>query len=833
PIELNVERELKVKRGELPPLTIREACRKYAEKFINIQREEFKRLGVFAFWEKPYLTMDPAYEAVIAREFLRFLETGQVYRKKKPVFWCPHCVTALAEAEVEYEIHSSPSIYVKFPLREETKNTLEEKLGVKLEKPTFILIWTTTPWTLPANLALAFHPDYEYLVVELDDEYLLLAEGRLSALCAELDKSLPPIVARFKPDFLEHLKAKHPFYERDSLIVLADFVTLEAGTGIVHLAPGHGEEDYMVSLKYALEVYTPVDSEGKFYKEIPLVGGLTLDEANKVILDTLKSQNLLLKMDKISHSYPHCWRCKKPIIFRAEDQWFISMEAKGLREKALKSLDKIKFIPYWGRNRLESMLERRPDWCISRQRVWGVPITVFKCKDCGEILKDYFYYEKVIRLFEEKGCDAWFVEPAENLLPEGVTCPQCGSRNFEKEKDILDVWFDSGVSFAGVLEKRRELKFPATLYLEGSDQHRGWFQSSLLCSVGTRDIPPYEMILTHGFVVDGKGRKMSKSLGNVIHPQDLIKKYGAEIVRLWVSAEDYRDDIKISQEILDRLVETYRKIRNTCRFLLGNLYDFHPEKDLIPFENLPSFEKYILYRLSESLKKIRKAYENFEFHLVTYEIHRFCTVELSSLYIDINRDFLYCEAPQSFKRRATQTVLYYALDTLVKVMAPIFSFTAEEIWQFLPFSKKEISVFMTDFPQYSFEIPEEEVKRWQTLLALREEFLKALEIARKDAKIIGSSLEAEIFYSAPEEMEKFLEDKSFWEYFLMVASFEKGISSDAGVLYASNEIKDLKIQVKPTSYKKCERCWQRRPEVGTLENQDLCLRCYQVITKGG
>ncbi len=832
PIELNVERELKVKRGELPPLTIRAACRDYARRFIDIQREEFKRLGVFALWDKPYLTMDPSYEAVIAREFLSFLETNQVYRKKKPVFWCPHCVTALAEAEVEYEAHTSPSIYVKFPLREETQKILKNKFALKEDKPIYILIWTTTPWTLPANLALAFHPEFDYVIVDWEGEYLILAEGRLSALCAELDRLLPPIVASFKPDFLERLPAKHPFYERDSLIILADFVTLETGTGVVHIAPGHGEEDYLVGLKYGLEVYTPVNSEGKFYEEVPLVGGLSLEAANKLILETLQKEGLLLKLDKISHSYPHCWRCKKPVIFRAEDQWFISMEARALREKALKSLEKVNFIPAWGKNRLVSMLERRPDWCISRQRVWGVPITVFKCKECGEILKDYLYYEKVIKIFEEKGCDPWFVEPPENLLPEGVKCPNCGSQTFEKEKDILDVWFDSGVSFAGVLEKREELSFPAQLYLEGSDQHRGWFQSSLLCAVGTRDIPPYEGILTHGFVVDGKGRKMSKSLGNVIHPQDLIKKYGAEIVRLWVSAEDYRDDIKISQEILDRLVEAYRKIRNTCRFLLGNLYDFSPEQDLIPFEKLPSFERFILHKLSESLEKILRAYERFEFHLVTYEIHRFCTVELSSLYIDINRDYLYCEEPHSFKRRATQTVLYYALDTLVKVMAPILSFTAEEIWQSLPYPKGDISVFLSEFPKYKFQISEEELKTWERTLALREEFLKALERTRKEAKRIGSSLEAEVYYEAPEPYSQDLKDSSFWEYFLMVASFREGLPSGEGVLYTSEDIKGLQIFVKPTTYKKCERCWQRKPEVGTLENPELCQRCYQVITKG-
>lgn len=829
PIELNVEKELKVKRGELPPLKIREACRNYAKRFIDIQREEFKRLGVFGEWENPYITMSPEYEATIAREFLRFLETGQVYRRKKPVFWCPTCVTALAEAEVEYESHVSPSIYVKFPLTEETKKLLSEKLDFILEKPTYILIWTTTPWTLPANLALAFNPEFTYVLVERSEEYLILAEGRLSALCAELEIELPPIKARFNPQFLEGAKVKHPFYDRESLIILADFVTLETGTGVVHIAPGHGEEDYLVGLKYGLEIYTPVNEEGRFYPQVPLVGGLTLEEANKKILEELESSKLLLHHDKISHSYPHCWRCKRPIIFRAEDQWFISMETGNLREKALSALNRVRFIPAWGRNRIQSMLERRPDWCISRQRVWGVPITVFKCKNCGETLRDYRYYEATIRLFEREGCDPWFVKPVEELLPEGTTCPSCGGSTFEKEKDILDVWFDSGVSFAGVLEKREGLVFPADLYLEGSDQHRGWFQSSLLCSVGTRNEPPYKTILTHGFVVDGKGRKMSKSLGNVIHPQDLIKRYGAEIVRLWVSAEDYRDDIKISQEIIDRLVESYRKIRNTCRFLLGNLYDFDPLKDLIPFEKLPPFERYILFCLSQSLKKIKEAYENYEFHLVSYEIHRFCTVDLSSLFIDINRDFLYCEAPQSFKRKATQTVLYYALDTLVKTMAPILSFTAEEIWQNLPYPREEKSVFLTEFPNYEFSLAEEEVVRWRKILQLREEFLKALERARKDLRLIGSSLEAEVLFEAPEEWKPLLMDRAFWEYFLMVAKFEKATIPEAEATYLSQEIEGLKILIKATSYKKCERCWQRRPEVGSLEIKELCHRCFEVI----
>jgi isoleucyl-tRNA synthetase len=832
PIELNVEKELKVKRGELPPNTIREACRKYAQRFIKIQMEEFKRLGVFGKWESPYLTMNPEYEAVIAREFLRFLETDQVYQKKKPVFWCPNCVTALAEAEVEYNPHTSPSIYVKFPLTEETISFLEKSLNLKFTNRPSIIIWTTTPWTLPANLALAFNPEFDYLLIRWDEEIFIIAEGRLSALCAELDRDLPEILARFNPEILERKTAYHPFYERTSLIVLGDFVTLDTGTGIVHIAPGHGEEDYECGLKYGLDVYVPVDKEGRFYEDVPLVGGMKIDKANEIILKVLEEKGNLLFSGKVEHSYPHCWRCKKPIIFRAETQWFISMEAKDLRKKALSAIERVKFVPPWGKNRLYSMLEKRPDWCISRQRVWGVPITVFKCAKCGTILKDFKYYEKVISIFEKEGCDPWFEKTAKDLLPQGTVCPECGNSEFEKESDILDVWFDSGVSFAGVLEKRGDLLFPADLYLEGSDQHRGWFHSSLLCSVGTRGVPPYRGILTHGFVVDGQGRKMSKSLGNVIHPQDIIKQYGAEILRLWVSAEDYRDDIKISKEILARLVEAYRKIRNTFRFLLGNLYDFDPEKNLVPFEKLPGFEKYILYRLGKVIKKIKKAYENFDFHVVYHEIHRFCVVELSSLIIDINRDFLYCEEANSVKRRATQTVFYYALISLVKLMAPILSFTAEDIWQHLPFKKEAESVFLTDFPSYEFELSEEEVNYWEKVLELREEFLKALEIARKDKKYIGSSLEAEVYVKADEEHMPYLKDNSFWEYFLMVAKFEcveeVGEEGEKEVVYES-EIKGLKIKVKVTENKKCERCWQRRPEVGSLENPELCARCMKVI----
>ncbi len=834
PIELKVEQELGVKRGELPPLVIRDNCRRYAERFINIQREEFLRLGVFAHWGEPYLTMSPEYEATIAREFLKLLTSGQVFRRKKPVFWCPTCVTALAEAEVEYEEKISPSIYVKFPLPEETLKYLKEALGVSLPERISALIWTTTPWTLPANLALALHPDYEYLLVRWpgEEEAYLLAEGRLLALCALLERELPEILAKIDPSLLEGKWAKHPFYEdRRSILVLGDFVTLQTGTGIVHIAPGHGEEDYQIGLKYGLEIYVPVDEEGRFFDHVALVGGLGINDANRVILEELKKKGKLLFSEKITHSYPHCWRCKRPVIFRAEYQWFISMEAKGLRSKAIKALEQVRFIPHWGKNRLLSMLEVRPDWCVSRQRVWGVPITVFKCENCGEYLKEMKYYEKVLEIFAKEGCDPWFIDPAEKLLPEGTTCPYCGGQKFTKEKDILDVWFDSGVSFAGVLEKRGDLRFPADLYLEGSDQHRGWFQSSLICSVGTREVPPYKAILTHGFVVDGQGRKMSKSLGNVIHPQDLIKKYGAEIIRLWVSAEDYRNDIKISKEIIDRLVETYRKIRNTCRFLLGNLFDFDPQENLLSFEELPSLERYVLHRLSRLIERVKRAYEDFDFHLVTYEIHLFCVEELSSLIIDVNRDFLYCETKNSLKRRATQTVFYYALEALVKLMAPILSFTAEEIWQNLPYKKSEISVFLTEFPDYNFRLSKEELAWWEKVLALRKEFLKALEIARQEKKIIGNSLSAECYVLSPEELKTYFQDKSFWEYLLMIAKFELLDKEVDGmsVRYSSEDFPGLIISVKETTYQKCERCWQRRPEVGSLRIKDLCARCLRVV----
>ncbi len=829
PIELNVEKELGVRRGELPKNEIRKHCRRYAQRFIEVQRQEFKRLGVLGDWENPYLTMSPDYEATIAREFVRFLCSGQVYKRKKPVFWCTHCVTALAEAEVEYEDHESPSIYVKFELEEDARRALKELPDL----PAHVLIWTTTPWTLPANLAVALNPDFDYVAVRWDEEVLILAEGRLSALCAELERDLPEILFRFDPKVLEKTHLRHPLYERSSLVILADYVTLEAGTGCVHIAPGHGEEDYESGKEYGLEVLSPVDERGRFVPELPLFGGKDIWKANEEIIKVLADSGKLLFSTKIVHSYPHCWRCKKPVIFRATEQWFISMESAELRKKALAAIDEVTWIPKWGRERIRNMVEKRPDWCLSRQRAWGVPVTVFSCASCGRILDEERYYEKVLRLFEREGTDLWFEVEANELLPEGTKCPSCGATEFRKEEDILDVWFDSGVSFAAVLERRSELNFPADLYLEGSDQHRGWFQSSLLCSVGTRGKAPYKSVLTHGFVVDGKGRKMSKSLGNVIHPQDIIEKYGAEVLRLWVASEDYTEDIRLSQEILKRLVETYRKIRNTARYLLGVLYDFDPKEHAVSWQHLPDLEKYTLYRLAEVIKRVRKAYEDYQFHLVVQELHKFCTVDLSAIFIDINRDRLYCELPWDPKRRATQTVLYLSLDALVRLMAPILSFTAEDIYAHYPFEREEESVHLLKFPEVFWPEPDQDfVEEWKRRFLIRSEITRALEVARKDERIIGSSLEAEVSVKVPEEFKDLFGDSAFWEYFLIVSSFkvEEDPSEKDAVVLESEELKGLKVVVRKASGGKCERCWQRKPEVGSSsEYPELCKRCERVV----
>ncbi|MBI5440909.1 MAG: isoleucine--tRNA ligase, partial [Deltaproteobacteria bacterium] len=683
PIEHQVDKELGKRKDGMSKADVRRHCRAYAEKFVKIQREEFERLGVFGAWDEPYLTMHHSYEAQIVRELGRFMEKGAVYLGKKPVYWCIRCRTALAEAEVEYAERTSSSIYVKFPLRSDPA----ELDGSLSGKRVSVVVWTTTPWTIPANLAIALHPEFEYAAYEApagSGEVLVLAR-RLAPLVLEEAgiegaRELCPI----DPKALERKEARHPLYDRPSLLILAEHVTLDAGTGCVHTAPGHGQEDYEVGMKYGLDAYAPVDGNGRFTPDVGLFAGQEVFEANREVNRALHQVGALLAQGKISHSYPHCWRCKHPVIFRSTRQWFISMEKTGLREGALREIDKVRWIPPWGRDRIYNMIAQRPDWCISRQRVWGVPIVAAHCTSCGGVYMGKDLAEHAASRFETEGADAWFDRPLEDFLPPGAACPGCGGTELRKEEDILDVWFDSGVSYAAVLEARPDLESPADLYLEGSDQHRGWFHSSLLASVGTRNAAPYRAVLTHGFVVDGQGKKMSKSLGNVISPEQVIKKYGAEILRLWVAAEDYRDDIRISDEILTRLVEAYRRIRNTCRFLLANLYDFDPSRDAVALSDLPELDRYALDRVNRLVERCRRAYEEYEFHLIFHRLHNFCSVELSAFYLDILKDRLYTYPAASADRRSAQTVLYRILERMARLMAPVLAFTAEDVWRHAP-----------------------------------------------------------------------------------------------------------------------------------------------------
>jgi isoleucyl-tRNA synthetase len=827
PIEFQVTKDLGPKKETASKIEIRRLCRKYAEKFVEIQREEFKRLGVFGDWERPYLTMSFDYEATIARELGKFIQGGGLYRGKKPVYWCYFDQTALAEAEVEYEDKTSPSVYVKFPL---SSNELFHQFPFLTGKRVYALIWTTTPWTLPGNLALAFHPDHTYVATEVDGEVYILAQALLENVFGPGTKTLH----RFPGKEVEGLKFNHPLYERESIVTLADFVTLDTGTGIVHIAPGHGQEDYEIGIKYNLDIYAPVDDKGRFTKEVEFFAGMFVYDANREIIEKLKEKNNLLREEKLVHSYPHCWRCKNPIIFRATPQWFISMEKNGLRSKALEEIERVRWIPEWGRDRIYNMIENRPDWCVSRQRAWGVPIVVFYCHTCDHVIMDPEIVNHVADIFEKEGADAWFTHEADRLLPSGFKCPECGGKNFVKDKDILDVWFDSGVSFASVLEKSPELSMPADMYLEGSDQHRGWFHSSLLVSVGTRGTAPYKSVLTHGFVVDKEGEKMSKSKGNVIAPQDTIKKYGAEILRLWVTAEEYRNDIRISTEILDRLAESYRKIRNTFRYLLGNIYDFDPLKHQRAYKDLEEIDRWILHRLGVSSEKILRSYQNYEFHIVYHELQRFCIVDLSSIYLDVQKDVLYTYAPNSGKRRSAQTAIYIILDSLARLSAPVLSFTADEVWRYTPGEKTE-SVHLTTFPKPEFMDSAIEEK-WNKLLLLRDDILKALEIPRKD-KFIGSSLDAGVgIYAKGDTREFIAENLELLKTLAIVSHIELLDESpeDASYNFESADIPGVILAVTKATGEKCERCWNYRTTVGVDPDYPfICDRCVDNLKHRG
>jgi len=825
PIEHQVDKELKAKKLRLSQVEVRQRCRAYAGQFIDIQRVEFKRLGVLGNWDRPYLTMHNAYVAEILEEYGQFYFSGAIHRSKKPIHWCATCRTALAEAEVEYEDHRTPTIFVKFPLVTPPPQMPELDSDKKS-----LVIWTTTPWTLPANLAIAVHPDLEYVGMDVGDEVLVLAADLAPGLLSLWGLTGQEIF-KVKGRKLEGALCRHPWLERDSQVILANYVTLEAGTGLVHIAPGHGQEDYDSGRKYNLEPYSPVDDFGKFTQEVPEFAGQKVWAANAGIIELLNAKGKLLSAQELTHSYPHCWRCKQPIIFRATEQWFISMEKNDLRQKALTAIDRVTWIPRWGRERIYQMVERRPDWCISRQRAWGVPIVAFHCQDCGKVLLTPEILESITARVRNEGADFWFADPAAALLPPGTTCA-CGGSEFKKETDILDVWFDSGVSWAAVVEPDPTLALPADLYLEGSDQHRGWFHSSLLTCVGTRGHAPYKGVLTHGFVVDGDGRKMSKSLGNVIAPQEVMDKYGAEILRLWVAAEDYRDDVRLSPDILKQLADAYRRFRNTARFMLGNLSDFDPERDWLAPDKREELDRLALSWLAQLLARVKRAYEDYEFHQAFHRLHQFCAVEMSAIYLDILKDRLYVSKADSRERKSAQSTLFDLLQGLTLAMSPILSFTADEIWEYIPGSGRPESVHLGDFPEPPPGLPDEALlAKYDFLLKIRGEINRRLEEARK-TKLIAASQEAVVYLGASgERFEKLQGLISELKTLAQVAELKvEPIETLSGEGIISGEISGLAVLVKKAAGEKCVRCWFHNPGVGEdPKHPQVCARCRQVL----
>ncbi|MGW8195427.1 MAG: isoleucine--tRNA ligase [Desulforhopalus sp.] len=837
PIEHNVDKELGEKKNTIPKLSKRGACRSYAEKWIKIQKEQFKRLGVLGEWDNPYLTIDYGYEAAIAREFNRFLLSDSIVRHRKPVYWCSTCTTALAEAEVEYHNHTSPSIFVKFKAGEDFSD-IDESLG---GDQVYFVIWTTTPWTLPANLAVALHPDFVYGAVEVGGETWILARDLVDQVMASVGREKYTVKATFSSQGFEKRSCIHPFMDRRSLLVLADYVTVDAGTGCVHTAPGHGADDYLTGLRYGLDILSPVDGEGIFTGEAGPYAGQKVPEVNRAINEDMRGSGALISENTINHSYPHCWRCKEPVMYRATPQWFISMENNNLRDKALAAIGEVTWTPAWGMQRIFSMVEGRPDWCLSRQRSWGVPLTVISCRDCGEIVKSEELVMRIDELFRKEGADAWFSHEVSDFLADDASCRKCGSKVFVKEEDILDVWFDSGVSHAAVCEQRDELQSPADLYLEGSDQHRGWFQSSLLTSTGTRGQAPFKGVLTHGYVVDGQGKKMSKSVGNVVVPGEVIDKYGAEILRLWVASEDYRDDIKVSDEILRQVSDAYRKLRNTIRYFLGNLDDFNPGSHSLPYPELEEIDRWALAKFEELRTRVIAAYTKYEFHTIYHALNYFCGTTMSAFYLDILKDRLYTSGTGSVRRRSAQTALYQILDGLLRLMSPILCFTSGEAWDALhgldEQSPLEDSIYFRDFPgPGAGKLDPSVMEKWSKLIRIRSEITKALEIARRE-KVIGHPLEAEVLLKASGELADFL--KGEWATVKDISIISKlselsGDSTEQGVRYVSEEIADFTIQVQPAPGEKCTRCWTRSTSVGeTADHPEICSRCAAVMKSLG
>jgi isoleucyl-tRNA synthetase len=884
PIELYVDKKLGAKKAQMPPVSIRRACREHAAQALKRQTQDFQRLGVFGEWDDPYLTMSNAYEAETARLFGRFVERGYVYKGGRPVYWCIHDQTALAEAEVEYKEHTSPSIYVKFPLPEDQVRELTKRIADSenssvstqssahaqsaMDKPVFVLIWTTTPWTLPANLGISVNPKFDYAAVDVGSEIYIVASGLVEAVAEKCELATANVIASFPGSMLEGLHARHAWLDRPSLLMLGEHVTLggesdaeteldvadaqkkgtgKAGTGCVHTAPGHGHDDFVIGQQYReqlaavyeqlkvaeTEVYCPVDNAGRFSSEVERFAGMQVFEANGSIVDFLKETGALVYTESYAHRYPHCWRCHNPVIFRATPQWFISMDKSAsdgdaLREGALREVERITWVPSWGRERMRNMFAGRPDWCVSRQRVWGVPIPVFYCEGCNETIADAGVINHVASIFEKETSDAWYSREPEYLLPGGFTCSRCNGSSFTKETDILDVWFDSGSSSIAVLERERGLPWPADIYLEGPDQYRGWFNSSLMVGLAAHNQAPYKTVLTHGWTVDGEGKAMHKSTGNAVESDEVVSKSGAEILRLWVASSDYQEDVRLSDEILRRLVDAYRKLRNTARYALGNIGDFDPESDRVDEWEMWEIDRWALAMTREVTHKVVEAYKRFDYTNVYHTLYNYATVTLSAIYIDILKDRLYTFAPKSAGRRSAQTALYEIVDRFARLLAPVLAFTADEIWEALP-GKRVASVHMAEFPEVeSRESDEELLNRWREseggILYLRWFVQQELERMRIN-KVIGSSLEAKVTLEAPAKQFELLNNYSEEEL------LEIFIVSE--LILVKSEAPALRVKVEHASGIKCERCWHWSETVGLdarIPNVDA--RCIRQLEEG-
>ncbi|MCL2089007.1 MAG: isoleucine--tRNA ligase [Oscillospiraceae bacterium] len=813
PTEIRALKSTGVNKDSVTPAKLRSICRDYAMSYVEIQKEQLKGLGTLADYDNPYITLRPDFEARQIEVFGEMAKKGYIYKGLRPVYWCPECTTALAEAEIEYQDDPCFSIYVKFEVTDDKGRFASHTKGGRV----YFVIWTTTTWTLPGNVAISLGSDFDYALISAKGEYYVMAKSLTANVMETAGISDYSIIAEFKGSELEYIETSHPFLDRRSLIITGDHVTLESGTGCVHTAPGHGTEDFEVCKKYPeLEVVLPVDERGILTELAGEFCGLSTEKSNRAIGKKLEESGLMFAHKRIEHQYPHCWRCRSPIIYRATNQWFCSV--KDFKQTALDAIGGVKWIPAWGEERIRSMVADRNDWCISRQRKWGVPIPIIYCKDCGKEIIDDTTIAAISKMFKEEGSDSWYLKEPKDFLPDGYKCSHCAGGEFSKETDIMDVWFDSGTSHFSVLENWEELSWPADLYLEGNDQHRGWFQSSLLTSIAVTGKAPYRAVCTHGMVVDGDGRKMSKSAGNGIAPDQILKQYGADILRLWVASSDYRTDIRISQEILKQLTEVYRKIRNTARFILGNLYDFDPDKDSVSFSDLQEIDRWALYRLDKLTAKCAKAYDDFEFHTVYHSLHNFCVVDMSNFYLDIIKDRLYCEKANSHDRRCAQTAMYDILSAIVRISAPILAFTSDEIWSCMPRAKGDNaeSVYLNDMPCVKYGSPDERfAAKWERLYALRENAQKALEIKRAE-KVIGSALEAKVVvYADGDEYELISGLQSLLATLFIVSQVE--VRQGAGA-----------IEILPAEGEKCDRCWTFTTDTAKSDGH-ICARCTQAI----